>query len=71
MARHPVPRHQLGERGPVGPALDPADTYYAYAWNFVRLYGRSLMMFKSAPGADGATLVPDLAESAGTTPAGE
>ena len=46
-------------------SLDPADTYYAYAWNFVRLYGRSLMMFKSAPGKDGATLVPDLAESLG------
>ena len=46
-------------------SLDPADTYYAYSWNFVRLYGRSLMMFKSAPGAEGATLVPDLAESAG------
>ena len=46
-------------------SLDPADTYYAYAWNFVRLYGRSLMMFKSAPGAEGATLVPDLAESRG------
>jgi peptide/nickel transport system substrate-binding protein len=46
-------------------SLDPADTYYAYAWDFVRLYGRSLVMFKSAPGADGATLVPDLAESLG------
>ncbi len=46
-------------------SLDPADTYYAYSWNFVRLYGRSLVMFKSAPGADGATLVPDLAESLG------
>lgn len=46
-------------------SLDPADTYYAYAWNFVRLYGRSLVMFKSAPGAEGATLVPDLAESLG------
>ena len=45
---------------------DLADTYYAYAWNFARLYGRSLMMFKSAPGAEGATLVPDLAEKAGT-----
>ena len=31
-------------------SLDPADTYYGYSWNFVRLYGRSLMMFKSAPG---------------------
>jgi peptide/nickel transport system substrate-binding protein len=46
-------------------SLDPADTYYAYAWNFVRLYGRSLVMFKSAPGAEGATLVPDLAEALG------
>ncbi|AEA26254.1 ABC transporter substrate-binding protein [Pseudonocardia benzenivorans] len=46
-------------------SLDPADTYYAYSWNFVRLYGRALVMFKSAPGADGATLVPDLAESLG------
>src|SRR5881628_109103 len=46
-------------------SLDPADTYYAYSWNFVRLYGRSLVMFKSAPGADGATLVPDLADSLG------
>jgi peptide/nickel transport system substrate-binding protein len=46
-------------------SLDPADTYYAYSWDFIRLYGRSLVMFKSAPGKDGATLVPDLAESLG------
>jgi peptide/nickel transport system substrate-binding protein len=46
-------------------SLDPADTYYAYAWNFIRLYGRALVMFKSAPGREGATLVPDLAESLG------
>ena len=46
-------------------SLDPADTYYAYSWDFARLYGRSLVMFKSAPGKDGATLVPDLAESLG------
>ncbi len=46
-------------------SLDPADTYYTYAWNFARLYGRSLVTFKSAPGAEGATLVPDLAESLG------
>jgi peptide/nickel transport system substrate-binding protein len=50
-------------------SLDPADTYYAYSWNFARLYGRSLVMFKSAPGAEGATLVPDLAESLGTASA--
>jgi peptide/nickel transport system substrate-binding protein len=46
-------------------SLDPADTYYAYSWNFIRLYGRSLMMFASAPGPGGAQLVPDLAESKG------
>ena len=45
--------------------LDPADTYYAYSWNFARLYGRSLMMFKSAPGQERNELVPDLAESPG------
>ncbi|GII93855.1 peptide ABC transporter substrate-binding protein [Sinosporangium siamense] len=46
-------------------SLDPADTYYAYTWNFIRLYGRALVMFKSAPGPDGNTVVPDLAESLG------
>jgi peptide/nickel transport system substrate-binding protein len=46
-------------------SLDPADTYYAYTWNFARLYGRPLVTFKPAPGAQGATLVPDLAESLG------
>jgi peptide/nickel transport system substrate-binding protein len=46
-------------------SLDPADTYYAYSWNFIRLYGRSLVMFKPAPGKDSTTLVPDLAESLG------
>ena len=46
-------------------SLDPADTYYGYAWNFARLYGRSLMMFKSAPAKEGNTLVPDLAEAPG------
>ncbi len=46
-------------------SLDPGDTYYGYSWNFIRLYGRALVMFKSAPGKDGATLVPDLAETLG------
>src|SRR5829696_9179447 len=46
-------------------SLDPGETYYAYAWNFARLYGRSLLMFKSAPGKEGNTLVPDLAEGLG------
>jgi peptide/nickel transport system substrate-binding protein len=45
--------------------LDTGETYYAYSWNFARLYGRSLMMFNSAPGKDGNQLVPDLAEAPG------
>jgi peptide/nickel transport system substrate-binding protein len=45
--------------------LDPGETYYGYAWNFARLYGRSLLMFKSAPGKAGNELVPDLAEGLG------
>jgi peptide/nickel transport system substrate-binding protein len=48
-------------------SLDPADTYYAYSWDFVRYYGRSLVMFASAPGAGGAKLVPDLAQSLGVS----
>ncbi|MGH3697374.1 MAG: ABC transporter substrate-binding protein [Pseudonocardiaceae bacterium] len=46
-------------------SLDPADTYYGYSWNFIRNYGRALLMFASAPGQQGATLVPDLAEALG------
>jgi peptide/nickel transport system substrate-binding protein len=45
--------------------LDPGETYYAYSWNFARLYGRSLLMFKAAPGAASNELVPDLAEGLG------
>jgi peptide/nickel transport system substrate-binding protein len=46
-------------------SLDPADTYYGYSWDFIRLYGRSLTMFAPKPGADGVKLIPDLAESLG------
>lgn len=46
-------------------SLDPANTYYAYSWNFVRLYGRSLTMFNPGAGAEGAKVVPDLATSLG------
>ncbi|WP_217399518.1 ABC transporter substrate-binding protein [Catellatospora tritici] len=46
-------------------SLDPGDTYYGYSWNFVRLYGRSLVMFKPGPGAESSQLVPDLAENLG------
>ena len=44
---------------------DPGNTYYAFAWNFSRLYARTLMAFKDAPGKDGLTLVPDLAQDKG------
>lgn len=47
-------------------SLDPGETYYGYSWNFLRLYGRSLLMFKPVPGQAGNELVPDLAESLGT-----
>jgi peptide/nickel transport system substrate-binding protein len=46
-------------------SLDPGDTYYAFAWDFARLYGRALTTFKSVPGPEGSTMVPDLAESLG------
>ncbi|WP_308250807.1 ABC transporter substrate-binding protein [Nonomuraea rhizosphaerae] len=46
-------------------STDPGDMYYADAFNVVRLYGRSLTMFKLVPGAEGTKLVPDLAESLG------
>jgi peptide/nickel transport system substrate-binding protein len=46
-------------------SLDPADTYYGYAWNFVRLYARSLVTFNPKPGAASNEIVPDLAESLG------
>lgn len=46
-------------------SVDPGDTYYGLSWNLLRLYGRSLVMFKPAPGKASQELVPDLAESLG------
>jgi peptide/nickel transport system substrate-binding protein len=46
-------------------SLDPADTYYGYMWDFARLYGRSLVMFKPVAGKGSEELVPDLAEDLG------
>ncbi|WP_306210709.1 ABC transporter substrate-binding protein [Actinoplanes sp. RD1] len=46
-------------------SLDPGETYYGYSWNFLRLYGRSLLTFKTEPGEAGNQLVPDLAEDLG------
>ena len=45
--------------------LDPGETYYGYSWNFLRLYGRSLLTFKAQPGEAGNELTPDLAEGLG------
>lgn len=42
---------------------DPGNQYYAHAWNFSRLYARTLLTFKMAPGQ--AEMVPDLAEAPG------
>ncbi len=46
-------------------STDPQDTYYAHMWNIVRLYGRALVTYKSAPGAAGNQITPDLASSLG------
>jgi peptide/nickel transport system substrate-binding protein len=46
-------------------SLDPGNTYYAWTWNFSRLYATPLTTFKSAPGSAGNTLVPGIATSLG------
>ncbi|MFD7665745.1 ABC transporter substrate-binding protein [Streptomyces sp. NPDC059788] len=46
-------------------SFDPGNTYYAYVWNFSRLYARPLTTFKPGPGPKGNELAPDLAESLG------
>jgi peptide/nickel transport system substrate-binding protein len=46
-------------------SLDPARTYYAYSWDYQRIYQRTLMMFKPVPGKDGASVTGDLASGPG------
>jgi peptide/nickel transport system substrate-binding protein len=46
-------------------STDPGNTYYAYMWNFTRLYTMPLMTYKSAPGSAGLQVVPDLATAPG------
>ncbi|MCX4746661.1 ABC transporter substrate-binding protein [Kitasatospora sp. NBC_01287] len=46
-------------------SLDPGNTYYAYIWNFSRLYSRALTTFQPGPGSAGDKLVPDLATGLG------
>ena len=38
------------ELAATGTRWTPRDTYYAYSWDFIRLYGRTLVMFKSGAG---------------------
>ncbi|HXW44035.1 MAG TPA: ABC transporter substrate-binding protein [Streptosporangiaceae bacterium] len=47
-------------------STDYANTYYAFNWDFVRLYSMSLLTYKSCPGACGLQLAPDLATGLGT-----
>jgi peptide/nickel transport system substrate-binding protein len=46
-------------------SVDPGNTYYAYMWNFTRLYTMPLMTYKSCPGQCGLQVVPDLATAPG------
>jgi peptide/nickel transport system substrate-binding protein len=47
-------------------STDPGNTYYAFMWNFTRLYTMPLMTYASCPGACGLRVVPDLATAPGT-----
>ena len=38
-------------------STDPGNTYYAFMWNTVRLYGRALITYKSVPGTGGNQIV--------------
>ncbi|NUS55837.1 MAG: ABC transporter substrate-binding protein [Streptomycetaceae bacterium] len=46
-------------------SMDPGNTYYAFMWDFSRLYARPLTTFTPAPGQDGLKLAPDLATGLG------
>jgi peptide/nickel transport system substrate-binding protein len=46
-------------------STDPGNTYYAFMWNFTRLYTMPLMTYKSCPGPCGLQVVPDLATAPG------
>ncbi|KOV61684.1 ABC transporter substrate-binding protein [Streptomyces sp. MMG1121] len=58
------------EMSDVPDSFDPGNTYYAYMYNFSRLYARPLMTFAPGPGQQGNKLVPDLAESKGVSSEG-
>ncbi|MBR7835336.1 ABC transporter substrate-binding protein [Actinospica durhamensis] len=49
---------------------DPGNTYYAFSWDFSRLYGRSLLAYERVPGSTGLNLQGDLAKSWSVSPDG-
>ncbi|MYX25328.1 ABC transporter substrate-binding protein [Streptomyces sp. SID8381] len=44
---------------------DTTRGYYGFMWDFSRYYSRQLITYKTAPGAEGAKLTPDLATDMG------
>jgi peptide/nickel transport system substrate-binding protein len=46
-------------------STDYQNTYYAFMWDFVRLYSMPLLTYKSCPGKCGLQLVPSLATGPG------
>jgi peptide/nickel transport system substrate-binding protein len=46
-------------------SMDPGNTYYAFMWDFSRVYARALTTFQPAAGSAGLKLVPDLAAGLG------
>jgi peptide/nickel transport system substrate-binding protein len=46
-------------------STDPGNTYYAFSWDFDRLYARTVLSFVNAPGAAGLKLEGDLATGLG------
>lgn len=42
-------------------STDPANTYYAFNWNFSRYYARTLLAFNPEPGENATDLVTDMA----------
>ncbi|MEU1902437.1 ABC transporter substrate-binding protein [Nocardiopsis dassonvillei] len=42
-------------------STDPANTYYAFNWNFSRYYARTLLAFNPEPGENATDLIPDMA----------
>jgi len=53
------------DQSSVPDSTDPGNTYYAYNWDFTRLYATPLMTYKSCTGACGEQLVPALATAPG------